>query len=417
LSHDRKASTRLWEICLKTRDTLNNRVRNRAHTLANSARWGWSGTAAPIGVANTENWAKRHPEDARTIPVAPESAWTIPRGDLLRSGPAPHKPDLAIARRILPQSVTELNWARVAQPAGFVISKDNFLMCDLDLASPVRLRGVGQAPRSEYSPELAKLATIKILNRGPLPPPLKLDKNIAALATYSSANFYHWLIDALPRLRLVEQADLGDHLYYVPLSSSFHRQALELLGIGLDKCVPATRYQHVLAPKVYVPSQPPGFPSPDICEFLRSRLLQPALRNSTTKGLKRLYISRKGARWREIVNEDEVVALLEKAGFTSIQLERYSVADQIRLFHEAEFIAGPHGAGLVHLAFCNEGTRVLEISTPVRPWRMFHEIAHLTNLRYLNLVANQSGPTAHFGTESKIHVDLAQLQTALDMLE
>lgn len=370
---------------------------------------------APIGVANAENWAERHPGDARTITVAGESVWTIPPRDTLRDGSA--QPEHVITRRSPPQTVTELKSARVAQPAGFVISKDNFLMCNQGLESSVRLRGAGRVARSGYSPQIAKLATIKILNRGPLPPPLTLDKNLATLATYSSTNFYHWLIDALPRLRLIEQADIGEHLYYVPLSSSFHRQALELLGIDLAKCVPASRYQHVTAPAVFVPSSPLGFPSPDICDFLRSRLLPPALRNSTTKGLKRLYISRKGSRWRDVVNEDEVVALLEKAGFTRIKLERYSFADQIRLFHEAEFVVGPHGAGLTHLAFCNEGTRVVEIGTPVRPWRMFYEIAHLTNLRYLHLVANISGPAAHFGSESNIHVDLGQLQRALDTLE
>jgi capsular polysaccharide biosynthesis protein len=247
--------------------------------------------------------------------------------------------------------------------------------------------------------------------------PKRYDESVAVIATRSCNNLYHWLVDALPRLRLVEASGLAVRRLYTPIWAAYHKQALDLLGIDERQCIPAKRYQNIVASEIILPSSPPGFPTQEVCEFLWTKLLPPALRMTAATNRRRLYISRRNARWRRIANEPDLVDLLGEHGFERIELENFPLVEQIRLMHEAEFVVGPHGAGLTHLAFCKPGTRVLEINTPCRPIHCFYHIAYWRGLRYLNLVGEQNGAAAHFGEDSNIIVDLGRAERALKLLD
>lgn len=69
------------------------------------------------------------------------------------------------------------------------------------------------------------------------------------------------------------------------------------------------------------------------------------------KPRKRLYLSRRTAKVRRILNEDEVISRLEAQGFQAVQPETLTIPDQIKLFSEAEAIVAPHGAGLTNMIF------------------------------------------------------------------
>ena len=77
------------------------------------------------------------------------------------------------------------------------------------------------------------------------------------------------------------------------------------------------------------------------------------------------------------------------------------LADQVALFHRAECVVGPHGAGLTNLLFCRSGTPVIEIGTPYRPWACFYEIAHHRGLDYH---LHMASPTRvrHFNPQSGV---------------
>ena len=65
-----------------------------------------------------------------------------------------------------------------------------------------------------------------------------------------------------------------------------------------------------------------------------------------------------------------------------VWLERLPLAKQIDLFHTAECVVGPHGAGLTNLMFCRPGAVAVEISTPLRVLPCFSEIAHHRRLQH-----------------------------------
>ena len=78
-------------------------------------------------------------------------------------------------------------------------------------------------------------------------------------------------------------------------------------------------------------------------------------------GGRRLFVSRGSAASRRVVNEAALEPVLTEHGFEIVDPAGMSVAEQVKLFSQARFVAGPHGAGLTNLLFSAPGTRVVEI--------------------------------------------------------
>jgi capsular polysaccharide biosynthesis protein len=92
-------------------------------------------------------------------------------------------------------------------------------------------------------------------------------------------------------------------------------------------------------------------------DFLRKRFLPSTL---PVLPRRRLYVTRRDALTRRVVNEDEVVAALSPLGFETVELEGMAVVEQALLFASAELVVGSHGAGFSNLVFSPVGTGVLE---------------------------------------------------------
>ncbi len=81
---------------------------------------------------------------------------------------------------------------------------------------------------------------------------------------------------------------------------------------------------------------------------------------------KRIYLDRRGAPSRRLLNETEIISALRRSGFVPIAAERLSLPDQARLFRGAEAIVAPHGAGLTNIGFCRPGCKMPKPSGPTR---------------------------------------------------
>ena len=90
------------------------------------------------------------------------------------------------------------------------------------------------------------------------------------------------------------------------------------------------------------------------------------------------------------------------------------MADQITLFQGAEFIIGPHGAGLSNLLFCAPGTKVIEFMPAVemRPffWIISQKLDLVHGLQFCALAGSQ-------GFQSAITVDINKLQALMHLID
>lgn len=223
-------------------------------------------------------------------------------------------------------------------------------------------------------------------------------------------NFYHWMIDLLPRLELV--ADFlkqGMPLITPPRMRGWHRATLQAVLEELDLAEieiiepqgGITRFKRVIMPTNITQSLDI---SPRQLDILRRSFLKNASGGGTRR---RLYISRRDAANRQIKNEDEVCAQLQHRGFEVITMSELKPVDQAALFSSAEVIVGAHGAAFANLAFCQEGTQVIEVFREGHFAPCFARIAQSAQLGYGFGVGRPVGANTYF--------DPMQLNRLLDI--
>lgn len=193
-----------------------------------------------------------------------------------------------------------------------------------------------------------------------LPRPIRLSGNWTSVVSRwtRTTNFYHWLTDAVPRLALIDRLPTDVRVLTPPQLQPFQVQTLEWLGLaGRFRPTPE---KHVIVENYFFspPTAMTGCTNPYAVRFLRSSFLTHA--DSNFGGDAKLYITRSGKK-RGIINEDDVLALLRKHGWESIDPETLSLSQQITLFASARAICGPHGAGLTNIVWCAPDCTVIEL--------------------------------------------------------
>lgn len=236
-----------------------------------------------------------------------------------------------------------------------------------------------------------------ILSLPHLPPPIPLDGSVALLPL-GAVNYFHWMVDVLPALDVLQRSGaLGKDipiLIHGYQRKPFQVQSLAALGIAAEPILSFEQVggSHLQAQNLIVPSAgaPAGCLTPRGLAVLR-QLARPSL-SSAPLLPRRIYISRRAARWRRVINEAEVLAALRPWGFVSVQLETLSLAEQIALMQGAEAVIGIHGAGLTNLAFCQPGATVIEILPRNAVLPYFWIIAQVAGLNYFPLLAPVCDP-------------------------
>lgn len=77
---------------------------------------------------------------------------------------------------------------------------------------------------------------------------------------------------------------------------------------------------------------------------------------------KRLYVTRRNAGTRRLLNEDALLGRLESEfGFRLVENENHSLLDQLRLYRNATVVMGPHGAGLTNVVFARRPELLVEM--------------------------------------------------------
>jgi hypothetical protein len=197
-----------------------------------------------------------------------------------------------------------------------------------------------------------------------LPPPTYLKGKVAVIAQEGQSNYYHWMVEVLPKLAMLENNNIQYDYIYVSNDLPYMSQTLNLLGISDDKIINITPDTCIEAEELIVPSAPSlsCYTPKWIIQTLRDKLIpQAELITCLKTPSKKVFISRQKASYRRIINEDEIFSMFEPWGFIRYNLEDLTVLEQVYLFSQAEQIVAPHGAGLVNLIFANPQALVIEL--------------------------------------------------------
>lgn len=282
----------------------------------------------------------------------------VPGGDWLSHYPArtlatPQAPAMPFAPLAAHLKTTEY-----AQPTGTSRLLRDVLYCAPNnmLLTPGR-RLIAEASSTEREPERFKWEHL-------FEPEVEAMGGLCTGIRSLRSNYYHSLVDDLPRLFLLHHPAYADRELRLLLPGG--PNALE--AFFLERLAPPNlTVVPVAGDRLYACHDYlfPGFLSrrfaavlpPEYLAFFRARLLpdRPGRRD------RRILISRRKApNGRGIRNEDQLADALTPLGFQSYLLEDLDLAAQIDLFHDAEAVVAPHGAGLTNLLFA-EDAKVLEL--------------------------------------------------------
>lgn len=223
------------------------------------------------------------------------------------------------------------------------------------------------------------------------------------------ANYYHWLVDALPRVWTLHsdaarRACAANGRKLVLFVSAFESNGLvELLRAMLPEyvaleCVPygttvrAGRYLHTphlsadycgYLPKAYV-------------DFFQSRAWQ-LLGCDPGDQCENIVVSRANASKRQLVNQAEMTSALAPFGFRTYTLEHMTLAEQARLFARARVVVAPHGAGLTNLLFARR-CNILELF-PSNPYWHYRWLARAVGHDYACMSGGAESRHASFAVD------------------
>jgi|GEM_PF-5293536 len=265
---------------------------------------------------------------------------------------------------------------------------------------------------------------IESLSNDKLEPEKEFDI-VFPLIPFYGHNFYKWMVEYLPKLRMLEyyEKQTGEKLVIlIPEDApKFMIESLSLLGfenrIKEYDCRKAKARKVVFTQHRSHRSRTAerkfshDEPSQEDCKWLvnkfKSEIDTDSLDRSNSQ---RIYISRqKAEKGRKVANYEELLDLLNSHNIESYIFEELSLEDQIKICSNADFIMSPHGAGLTHCIFSKKDAKVLELFPKGKSKSTYYILSEVMDLEYDGLVTKSTG-------DNNLIIDTDKLSSKLEKL-
>jgi capsular polysaccharide biosynthesis protein len=241
-----------------------------------------------------------------------------------------------------------------------------------------------------------------------------------------SFNYYHWIIEILPKLEYLQTLGQFDD-FPLLVNGQFEkipsfREALDAVGnkrniVFLDK---EKTYQ--VGELLFIsavnncPFNLRGREELDVADFIfrpsSISLLQQKFgacfgvgKVSPSPSL-RLFLARGNA--RRDYNQEEIFSLFEEQGFQKVYMETLSLKEQYHLMASAEMVAGPSGAAWTNLLFCRPGTTCISwLAEESSGFSAYSNLASLAGakMHYLTYMVGTKATGEHYRRNYILDVD------------
>jgi len=262
----------------------------------------------------------------------------------------------------------------------------------------------------------------------------KIRHSLAVGAVFTDAcspNYAHWLTEVLPRINLFCRTnsdptiplivDAGLHANLEESLRAVAGDKAEIISLGTDDAARVKRLL-ITTPAGYIPFErrgpakfghSHGIFSPYAFASMRNHL--GTVLQQPEQALPRRVLLRRNSPIRAMRNEPQLEEKLASLGFSVIQPECLSFAEQYHLFANAEVIVGATGAGLANLVFCSKLARVVIcISThPEHSYSYWQNMAAALGNKVSYAFGPTVGPGAH-GLHADFCVDVDAVVRAIE---
>jgi hypothetical protein len=262
--------------------------------------------------------------------------------------------------------------------------------------------------------------------------PIKISAGIHLTGEHE-ANYFHWIVEVLPRLFLCEKM-LTDKQMPILVSDGLHENLYALLNIIRSPERPVLTLKadcyYSVASLIY-PSdltrildtydRAPGNDTTYLPVALLRAMkteIKNAIKTSTSLFGKRIYIKRNSS-YRKLLNAPEIEKLLSDHGFDTVDPGVLSIEEQVGIFAHCELIVGPSGAAMVNMLWCNPETRIVILHSdhPFKKYPYWNALARACELRITYL----AGPRAHnitdmFEAHDDFNINPEELRQVLSVM-
>jgi hypothetical protein len=210
------------------------------------------------------------------------------------------------------------------------------------------------------------------------------DQHTIVACNLSGHNYFHWMAQSLPAIDWGLRTRRHPNVVLaLPPLLPWQEEALALLGYADAPRLTLEPFGHYL------------LASAEYAEFLGERMARSPSRAATatfarlrqavvpaSDGGSEIYVARTDATNRVAVNEDALIAMLERQGVRIVVPGTLPVTQQIAIFRGARLVIGPHGAGLSNIIGCEPGTHFYELVPSHYPNMCFNRLAQGCGLHY-----------------------------------
>ncbi|MFG1299125.1 glycosyltransferase 61 family protein [Xanthobacter sp. V3C-3] len=241
-----------------------------------------------------------------------------------------------------------------------------------------------------------------------------IDHPAILVGIQTNNNFFHWLMEAMPRISLLEKARmrLDNYLLILPPLRPWMRDIFNFITKNKYNSITigdtACRFRQLIVPAR-------GLFNINTFTHHAIDLIRSIPHANSTK-MRRIYISRERSSSRRITNEAEIANILALNGFEPVFPEQMSFEEQISMFSSASHVAGALGAGLTNIAFTGSGSTLIEFAPEGRTGdaTLFANMCHVLDRKYACLVGEFSGGFDRPFDRRDFHVDPERLRLLLD---
>lgn len=206
-----------------------------------------------------------------------------------------------------------------------------------------------------------------------------------------SNNFFHWFAEVLPKMLYVKNYLKKDIEFYIPFAlSEYQLSSLRLCGLRFyENTNEVVFFSSVKLVENFVGST--GYYHPPLLNEARLLIIN---KLKLVKSYERkIYVTRKNAARRRILNEEQVILELLKYGFEIFDFDHICFQEQVEILVNTCMLVSLHGAALTNMIFMQPGSVVFELlPTEVFSDKCYFILAGTMKHAYYYLFCETNGP-------------------------
>jgi hypothetical protein len=268
---------------------------------------------------------------------------------------------------------------------------------------------------------------------------------VILLATTWPFNYFHFYRDFLPKILLLEEANIDPAIpVVVPdglFDQPYFREAIQSKRLSRWNFI-SPRGQFVRAKSVVFCSSK-QFKVMDRTKASEAELLRDGMDGTKflespaevlallglddgvppASAARRVFLTRSGARGRTVGNYDELEPILRERNFETVDTDGLSLREQAQLFRECRYLIGIHGAGLTNIIYAHDhDLSLIQLRPPVEEQNLtdFALMCHAYGFGHQEIFGTADvrppgwTPTGPGDRDGSFHVDVDALRVALD---